>query len=108
MNPEEYADFEQNRTVLVDKSAVIDIATGRIRNRQSILLFGSAAVADTQYRRSREYLGSVYVLRIPRDSVDRSQLVSVGENAWSYGRSITVAHCGVDRFDLDLAAVPAI
>lgn len=105
MNPGEYQDFEKNRSILVNAKAVIDMETGRILNRQHLLLFASAAVADTQYRRSREYMGSVYVLRLPREVVDRSQLLSVGENAWQYGRSITVDHCGVDRFDLDTAAV---
>ncbi len=105
MNPEEYSDFDANRTILVDAQAVIDVDTGRIRNRQHLLLLGSATVADTQYRRSHDYLGAVYVLRIPREVVDRSQLKPVGLNAWQYARSITVAHCGVDRFDLDISDI---
>lgn len=106
MSPEEYSDFETNRTILVDVSAVIDTATGQIRNRQRLMLLATAAEADTQFRLATESLGSVYVLRIPRESVDRSRLDPVGTMAWYYDRSITVSHCGVDRFDLDSSAAP--
>ena len=105
MNPDEYRDFESNRTILVMPTTVIDVETGRIFARTQLMLSGSAAVADTQFRRANEYHGSVYVLRIPRECVDRSQLESLGNNCWQYRRSITVDHCGVDRFDLDTTKV---
>lgn len=103
MSPEEYSDFETNRSILVHDQAVIDIETGKILNRSRLLLCGSVPQADTQFRLNTGSGGSVYVLRIPGESVDRSQLVSVGPNAWHYGRSITVPHCGVERIDVDIA-----
>mgnify|MGYP003704095799 CR=1 FL=1 len=63
MNPQEYRDFEQNRTILVMPTTVIDVETGRIFARTQLLLAGSVPDADTAFRTGGDYLGTVYVLR---------------------------------------------
>lgn len=101
LNAEEYRLFESSRELRVWPTTVIDTETGQIYARTQLLLSGSAAEADTQFRLANKYSGAVYVLRIPRHCVDRSVLKPAGPNCWSYGRTIKVDHCGVDRFDLD-------
>ena len=101
MNPDEYSDFQGNRTILVMPTTVIDIETGRVFARTQLLLAGSVPDADTQFRLANKYSGRAYVLRIPAECVDRSQLESAGDNCWHYRRSITVAHCGIEQIDLD-------
>ena len=101
LNAEEYRLFESSRELRVWPTTVIDTDTGQIYGRTQLLLSASAAEADTQFRITNQYRGSVYVLRIPRECVDRSLLKPAGSNCWYYGRTIRVEHCGVDRFDLD-------
>jgi len=83
---------------------VIDVETGRIFARTQLLLAGSVPDADTAFRTGSDYLGTVYVLRIPAECVDRSKLTAAGTNTWYYPRSITVAHCGVEQIALDISA----
>ncbi len=99
--PDGYAEFEQSRKLPIT-GVNIDIVTGTVSGRDHWLLCSTADRADNIVRELFRYRGRTYVLRIPRDCVDRSALMpdpAVPE-CWRYNRTISVPHCGVYAMDL--------
>jgi hypothetical protein len=99
----EYHDFEQSRRIEVSERVVINPLTGAVSGRRYIYLSATPEIADTDYRVRTRREDSVWVLRVPGDAVERSELQAQGDQTWAYGSSIHLPHCGVLRFDLQPA-----
>ena len=96
----EYRDFETSRRIEVDQRVNINPLTGAVSGRRYIYLSATPDGADTDYRTRTRREDSVWVLRVPAATVDRTQLTAQGDQTWAYGHSIDLPHCGVMRFDL--------
>ena len=98
--PEDYAEFEQSRTVPV-RPISIDLASGAVSGRPHIWLGATTPQADEWIRAQNPgYTGAVYVLWVPRDAVPRELLVVSG-GGWHLSRTLHVPdHCGVELVEL--------
>lgn len=105
LNPDQYREFEQSRRVEITPT-VIDVVSGTVSGRPQVYLASTASLADDLVREHYRYHGVTWVLRIPRDAVDRGRLVPVTREVYSYDRTLELPHCGVYRFELDLSQEP--
>lgn len=100
MPEDQYEEFE--RTRLVETSPVeIDTLTGALRGRPYLTLTSTAGLADDLVRKHYRHTGPVFVLRIPRDRIDRSCLQPTDPDVYHYSATLNLEHCGVYRYDLD-------
>jgi hypothetical protein len=101
LNAREYQEFERTRQLEISRSVSINPLTGAVTGRRYIHLAATAELADTEYRQRTGNQLSVWVLRVPADQVDRSQLApTAAEQVWVSSHSLHLPHCGVMRFDL--------
>lgn len=98
--PDLYQEFEQSR-VLPVVPLTVDIMSGEVRGRPSWYLAAQPDLADNLVREQYRYGGAVYILRVPADCVDRSQLKPVegSSQVWRYDHSMTIPHCAVYRYE---------
>ena len=105
LNETDYGEFERTRTVRPNSKTTLNPATGQISASQPFLYFYStASIADTRYRQLNHHLHyPVFVLRIPREYVLRTNLTSAPDprGMWIYSEPILLPHCGVERFELE-------
>jgi len=107
LSPDQYADFERTRTLRIEP-AVLDIVSGKLRGRPYLYLAANPNIADNLVREQYRYSGSVYILRIPAEYVDRSRLVLVPDatQIWQYDRDLVIDHCGVDCYEIAVETEP--
>lgn len=99
-----YQDFAQSRSITISPQATIDLETGRVTGQTLVYIAATANLADDNYRDLYKTAEDLYVLRIPRECIDRHQLISTArEGIWEYRRSILVPHCGVEKFAVDVS-----
>ena len=94
--PDLYAEFESTRVLPVTPIRV-DIVTGGVSGRPAWYLTATPDQADNLVREAYRYGGVVYILRVPCDCVDRTQLKPVqgSDQVWQYNHSLTIPHCAV-------------
>jgi len=99
--PDEYQQFEQSRTLRI-RPATIDIVSGVVSGKPYLYLAARPDIVDNLVREQYRYSGSVYVLRVPADCVDRSRLTPMegGTQTWQYDRDLVIPHCGVDCYQI--------
>ena len=110
MSETDYKTFEQTQTIQPVRKTTLNPATGQMTT-PFMYLYSRPATADTRYRQLNNYQHyPVYVLRIPREYVRRESLTSAPDPAgmWIYSDPILLPHCGVERFELDPAAIPEV
>jgi hypothetical protein len=101
LNAREYQDFERTRQLEISRSVSINPLTGAVSGRRYIHLAATAELADTEFRQRTGNQLSVWVLRVPADAVNRSQLAPTPvDQVWVGSHSLHLPHCGVMRFDL--------
>jgi len=100
LSASEYHDFETTRRIEVSSRVTINPLTGAVSGRRYIHLAATPELADTDYRARTQRTDSVWVLRVPADQINRSQLTAQGEQVWVSSHSLHLPHCGVLRFDL--------
>jgi len=106
MTSDAYIDFATTRTVEVAAAYSIDLLTGSITGTTRLILCASVPDADSQFRKEHNnYTRPVYVLRVPHTLIDRKYLAPVGDNRWSYTRTLLIDHCGVERVEYDPESV---
>jgi hypothetical protein len=102
MTSDAYIDFAVRRTVEVAAAYSIDLLSGSITGTTRLILSASVPDADNHFRKEHNnYTQPVYVLRIPHTAIDRKHLAPVGDNRWSYTRTLFIDHCGVERVEYD-------
>jgi hypothetical protein len=99
LNESDYAEFAHSREIAVTP-VTIDPVTGEIRGRPSLTLYSQGRLADQAVRDHYQHQGSVWVLRIPAHCVPRAQLQRLASEVYTVNCSLTVPHCGVERWDL--------
>ncbi len=107
MNESDYEEFARTRMIKPQRKTTLNPVTGRL-STALMYLYSRPATADTRYRQLNNYgHWPVYVLRIPREYIQRESLTPAPDPAgmWIYGDEILLPHCGVERFELDPAAV---
>ena len=107
MSETDYAEFERTRTIEPVRKTTLNPATGRL-STALLYLYSRPFTADTRYRQLNNYgHWPVYVLRIPREYIQRESLTPAPDPAvmWIYSDAILLPHCGVERFELDPDAV---
>ena len=107
MNETDYEEFARTRRIEPVRKTTLNPATGQMTT-PFMYLYSRPATADTRYRQLNNYAHyPVYVLRIPREYVRRESLTSAPDPAgmWIYHDPILLPFCGVERFELDPAAV---
>ena len=100
MSSDAYIDFVTTRQLEVSATLTIDVLTGRVTGRTMLVLADSTKEIDDHFRRAHNWLKPVYVLRIPRDLIDRNCLKPAGDHLYEYKKSLRIEHCGVERFEL--------
>lgn len=100
MTSDAYIDFATRRVLDVEPTVKIDLLTGAVTGRTMLVLADSTKEIDDHFRRAHNWLKPVYVLRIPADLVDRKHLKRVTDHLYEYKASLTIEHCGVERFEL--------
>ena len=100
VSPDEYPEFERTRSVPVSP-AVIDIMSGRMTGRPVLYLSATPDIADNIVREQYRYSGSVYILRVSADLIDRAHLRSVdgGTQTWQYDQTLNIPQCAVYRYE---------
>lgn len=96
----EYLEFERTRRIETSPLE-FDIATGGMSGRPYVTLCESAGLADDLVRQHYRHSGAVFVLRIPRELIDRRCLKPTDAGVYHYSANLDVKHCGVYRYDLD-------
>ena len=105
MTSDAYIDFATRRTVEVAAAYSIDLLSGSITGTTRLILCASVPDADNQFRKEHSnYTKPVYVLRIAAADIDRKYLTGIGDNQWSYTRTLLIDHCGVERIEYDPAS----
>lgn len=101
LNAREYKEFERTRLLEISRTVTINPLTGAVSGRRYVYLAATADTADTEYRQRTGYQLSVWVLRVPADLVDRTQLEPTAtDQVWVSSHTLDLPHCGVLRFDL--------
>lgn len=97
--PDGYELFEQSRRLEV-QPVTVDVMTGRISGRPFYTVCARPDLADDAVRVTYRYGGPVYILRVPRDCIDRSALqVTEHPEIWQYAQDLDIPHCGVYRYE---------
>ena len=107
MNETDYEEFARTRRIEPVRKTTLNPVTG-LMTTPFMYLYSRPATADTRYRQLNNYQHyPVYVLRIPREYVQRESLTPAPDPAgmWIYGDPILLPFCGVERFELDPNAV---
>lgn len=99
MSSDAYIDFAVSRKLNVDATVSIDLLTGRVTGTTLLVLADSTTAADEHFRAALNWVKPVYVLRIPSDLVVRKHLKRVTPHLYEYKDSLTIEHCGVERFE---------
>lgn len=101
ISPDEYAEFERSRTLEI-RPTRLDIVTGQLSGRPYLYLSATPDIADNIVREQYRYGGSVYVLRVSADLIDRSHLRQLdgGTQTWQYDVSLNIPHCGVYKYEV--------
>lgn len=71
MSSDAYIDFATSRRLEVNPTLNIDVLTGTVTGRTILVLGDSTKEIDDHFRRAHNWPKPVYVLRIPRELVDR-------------------------------------
>ena len=100
MPEDQYAQFEQSRRVEVTP-VTFDVLSGTMTGRPYLTLCATAGQADDLVRQHYRHHGAVYVLRISNRHIDRKNLEAISDQSWRYNQTLSIAHCGVYRYDLD-------
>jgi hypothetical protein len=100
MSSDAYIDFAVKRKLTVDATLSIDVLTGKITGTTILVLADSTTAVDEHFRAAHAWTKPVYVLRIPADLIDRKYLKRATEHLYEYKNSLTIEHCGVERFEL--------
>ena len=100
MTSDAYIDFAVKRRLEVNPTLTIDVLTGRVTGTTILVLADSTTEIDDHFRRAHNWKQPVYVLRIPADLIDRKHLKRASEHLYEYKKSLTIEHCGVERFEL--------
>jgi hypothetical protein len=101
MTPAAYAAFETSRQLVVSPRLTIDIVTGQVSGTTILVLADTGTEIEQHFRRAHPtWSDGVMVLRIPSDLVVRKHIKRVNEHLYEYAKSITIKHCGVERFDI--------
>jgi len=101
MTPAAYTAFETSRELMVSPRLSIDIVTGQVSGTTILVLADTGTEIEQHFRRAHPtWSGGVMVLRIPADLVVRNCIKRVHDHLYEYSQSITIKHCGVERFDL--------
>jgi hypothetical protein len=100
MSSDAYIDFATTRQLEVNPTLNIDVLTGAVTGRTMLVLADSTREIDDHFRRAHNWTKPVYVLRIPAELVDRKYLKRASEHLYEYKNSLTIPHCGVERFEL--------
>jgi hypothetical protein len=100
---DQYSEFETTR-VLPVTAMTVDIVSGTVRGRPHWYLAATPDLADNLVREQYRHSGLVYILRVPAACVDRSRLKPVegSDQVWQYDRAMTIPHCAVYSYQLDL------
>lgn len=101
MTSDAYIDFATTRRLEVNATLSIDVLTGQVTGRTILVLGDSTQEIDDHFRRAHNWTKPVYVLRIPRELIDRKYLNRVSDHLYEYKSSLEIEHCGVERFELD-------
>lgn len=101
MSSDAYIDFATTRQLNVDATLTIDVLTGKVTGTTLLVLADSTIAADEHFRSALNWLKPVYVLRIPADLIDRKYLIRKTPHLYEYRNSLTIEHCGVERFELE-------
>jgi len=100
MSSDAYIDFAVKRRLEVSATLSIDVLTGQVTGTTMLVLADSTKEIDEHFRRAHNWTKPVYVLRIPADLIDRKYLKRVDPHLYEYKDSLTIEHCGVERFEL--------
>lgn len=100
MSSDAYIDFAVKRQLEVTPTLTIDVLTGTVTGRTLLVLADSTAEIDDHFRRAHNWTKPVYVLRIPGDLINKQKLKRVTDHLYEYKDSLTIPHCGVERFEL--------
>ena len=101
MTPAAYAAFETSRELAVSPRLTIDVITGTVSGTTILVLADTGTEIEQHFRRAHPtWTSGVMVLRIPADLVDRKHIKRVHEHLYEYAKTITIEHCGVERFDI--------
>jgi hypothetical protein len=100
MTSDAYIDFATTRRLNVDATLSINVLTGVVTGTTILVLADSTTEIDDHFRRAHNWTKPVYVLRIPAALIDRKYLKRAGEHLYEYKNSLTIEHCGVERFEL--------
>ena len=100
MTSDAYIDFVTTRQLNVDATLTINVMTGVVTGTTILVLADSTTEIDEHFRRAHKWVKPVYVLRIPADLIDRKHLKRAGDHLYEYKKSLTILHCGVERFEL--------
>jgi hypothetical protein len=100
MTSDAYIDFAVTRELKVDATLSIDVLTGTVTGTTILVLADSTKEIDDHFRRAHNWKKPVYVLRIPSSLVDRKHLKRITPHLYEYKDSLTIEHCGVERFEL--------
>jgi len=100
MTSDAYIDFATTRRLEVNPTLNIDLLTGAVTGRTILVLADSTKEIDDHFRRAHNWLKPVYVLRIPAGLIDRKYLKRASDHLYEYKASLTIEHCGVERFEL--------
>ena len=99
MTPAAYAVFETSRQLVVSPQLTINVITGTVSGTTILVLADTGTEIDQHFRRAHSWTGSVFVLRIPADLIQRSSLDRVQDHLYQYRSNVHIAHCGVEQFD---------
>lgn len=100
MTSDAYIDFATTRQLEVNPTLTIDVLTGTVTGRTLLVLADSTQEIDDHFRRAHNWTKPVYVLRIPRELVDRKYLHRASDHLYEYRASLHIPHCGVERLEL--------
>jgi hypothetical protein len=100
MSSDAYIDFAVKRRLEVSATLSIDVLTGVVTGTTMLVLADSTQEIDDHFRRAHNWVKPVYVLRISAELIDRKHLKRANDHLYEYKKSLTIEHCGVERFEL--------
>lgn len=101
MSSDAYIDFAVKRTLEVSATISIDLATGTVTGTTQLCLGDSTTVIDDHFRQTHHWTKPVYVLRIPRELINKKSLKKIADHLYEYRATLNIPHCGVERLELE-------
>lgn len=96
-----YRDFEVSRKIEISRVAMVNMTTGEVQGQTHVYLCESVPRADDNYRDIYKTGSDLYVLRIPRELIDRAALKPTERSGvWEYRKTLEIPHCGVERVSI--------